>query len=267
MRWNKNSSNWRPKLAKADPSNIFRENLAGLIEQLHKAEQLRDGKHMELAEAQLKKRSTEAALNEVRKKIAMVKDYRPGEPAKQRPNYLPPAMVGMGGQHWDLRKNQDADWMEAEPAPTPEQLAALPSLKDLEEAEREAISQDYQASFKIGALENLKGDAQKAVTKIQRAIEDCISQIVLPEIHPLIDKTRAAQTEFVKHQVVLRLLADRFRNRFGKDIGPVADASLFLDRAINIEDWNWSSHPAAVKWREAIDRLNTDPMALLPEFK
>lgn len=254
-------------MAKAEPSNIFRENLAGLIEQLHKAEQLRDGKHMELAEAQLKKRSTEAALNEVRKKIAMVKDYRPGEPEKQRPAYLPPAMQGMGGQHWDLRKNQDADWTEAEAPPTPAQLASLPSLKDLEEAEREAISQDYQASFKIGALEGLKYEAQKVVNKAQNAIEECITQIALPEIHPLIEKTRAAQAEYVKHRVVLRYLADRFRNRFGSDFGPVADANLFLTRAFNIEDWNWSSHPVAIAWRDAIDKLQTDASAPLPEVK
>lgn len=254
-------------MAKTDPTHASRESLAVLIEQLHAAERTRDEKHLELAEGQLRKRATEAALNAVRKKIAMVKNYRPDEPPRPKAAYLPPAMQGMGGQYWDIRANQDADWAEAEPAPTAAELAALPPLRQMEDAEADANSADYAANFKIGALQAQLDDATKAVTKANNAIDAEIEQIVCPEITPLIEKARMAQAEYVRYRVVLRFLADRFRNRFGKDIGPVADATLFLDRAFSTEDWNWPSHPAAMMWREAVDKLQTDATASLPQAK
>ncbi len=248
--------------------NIFRENLAALIEQRAVAERLRDEKSMELAEARLAKHSTERQLADVRKKIGWLKSYK-SEPAPERPTAAPKGMASMGGQYWDIRGNQDADWAppEEEAIPKPDELLALPPLKVLEEAERDALSANYAADIKIGALEAMKAEADGLCGRVTKAIEEAITQIGIPEVIAIVEKAGVAQAELMRHRAVLRLLVDKFHNRFGKDVGPVAAANDFLNRAVGADDWNWSSHPAALIWREAIENLHTDAYAPLPEVK
>lgn len=253
-------------MANPEPSTIFRKNLAGLIEQLHTAEKLRDEKHLDLAAARLAKHSTREALEDVQEKIGWVKKYRPGRAPAPAETNRAPALSNMGGQHWDIRANQDGDF--AQPyVPTMAELAALPSLKQLEEAEQDAISADYAADFRIVALEAMKAEAEKVINKTNKAIDRAIEGIALPEIPALMEKGRAAQAEYLRHWTVLRFLSDRFRNRFGADTGAVKAASDFVQRGFATDATDWAGFPGVLIWREAIERLRVDPSTPLPEAR
>lgn len=271
-------------------STILRENLAGLVEALRKAEQVKRNAELELAEANLKKSETAGNLREAEKRLNVVLKFYDDQakaPAEKAKGFQVRSELqqSMGGTSWNFHgarlddgrvinfdpENFDpsnpSGFKAPDPEPTPEEIAAMPPVEALRDAARMALNEDYSASIRIGVLEGIKTEAERVLKRAEDAVDEAVKAILRAEIAPvLLQKGSTLYEEFVPTIIALNQLSVLLEDRFGRP-DPVRQqivafiSNLFGGNAFR----NWENHKAALVLREKVEQLLTNPNAELPQ--
>lgn len=244
-------------------SSTLREHLAALIEQRDKAKKTREAAMASLVPARQKQRETKARFDSAQAALAAAMErYRP-QTSDAAPVRSEPPLRHMGGQSWDFRN--------AEPN-EPNSPASVPEihqpLRVLLNAETEAMDADDEAGIAVGRLEAVIDEANRVISKAEAAIRKTASAIFAPALSRKQAEVEAAEERYVNSRVELWAMCQ-------EGSGPEVDAAnSFLRKhvelpygsgAISYGHVNWSNHPVASRWKEAFERLLTDPNTQLPE--
>jgi DNA repair exonuclease SbcCD ATPase subunit len=137
------------------------------------------------------------------------------------------------------------------------------SLREARAAELEALDNLDIFQGALASLEENVAQAERASRLLNVKIVEAVNAVLEPELLAQIAKTKAAENEYTSHLAVLKFLAEKLGNKFGPDKPVVQEAY----RVLNVSHIPviWDHHPADTAWREASDRLLTDPNTPLPE--